>query len=86
MVVGDPDKNPFSLFSDTANTLVIFRDDKCKKKSYKTANGLTTSTSTELDDDECEEIKRKIYKAFGKSGPVKGNAMIIFSSFLTANF
>lgn len=73
LAVGDPEKTRFSLFSDRANTLVILKDGLCEERSYKTANGMNTRTSSILDDVVCEEIKGKINKAFGKSE--KGNSM-----------
>lgn len=67
LVVGDPDKNPFAFFSDKANTLVIVKDHFCKRRTYKTVNGKVTSTSTDMDDDECEEVEGKIVEELEKN-------------------
>lgn len=67
LIVGDPAKDPFSLFSDKPNSLIILKDGTCKEQTYKTAGGKTTSSSKELDDDECEEVEDKIEKELKKN-------------------
>lgn len=49
---------------------MIIKDGKCEERSYKTANRITKEEVEEIK--ECEEIKGKINKAFGKSE--KGNS------------
>lgn len=60
LLIGDLATTPYCVFTDRPGELVVLKDGQCTRKSYTTVEGQIAESSSDLKDNECEQLEDKV--------------------------